>query len=135
MLTPADAGVLLASVGLGLIFVEFNRPGRILPGALGLLLTLLGVGRIGHLGVRPPVTLLLLACTAIPVLNARRRMPAGTLLAATLAFVVGVRFVVRPGKAAPVHMWVAIVSGGTLGLLSATLTRIAYRARRAKALD
>lgn len=132
-LTP-DAAVALGTAGICLGFLEFNRPGRILPGAAGLLLFLFACAALADAGLRPAAVLAIAGATAVLLANLWRSLPLWTLAAATIALVLGLRFLVaRPG--APVHTPVAIVCGLLLGALSGALTRIAYRARRSKALD
>lgn len=135
LLLQPDASVFVATVGLCLIFLECNRPGRILPGMAGLLLTLLEAAHLTRLGVRPWASLLLLASAAVPLVNLRHKLPRAALVAATLACIASLRFLMHSGDSAQIHWWLALVCGGSLGWLSATLTSIARRARRAKALD
>ncbi|MGI4826956.1 MAG: hypothetical protein ACRYFU_02010 [Janthinobacterium lividum] len=132
--TPNTA-VLVASLGIGLIFLEFNRPGRILPGATGLLLALLAFSRLLQTGMQPWAVLLLAGCIAVYLANLWQTMPFWLLCLATFACIVGLRFLVPANAANPVSLWVAICCGGTLGSTSAALTRVAHRARRSKALD
>ena len=129
-----DGAVAVASLGLLLIYVELNRPGRILPASFGLLLLLLASGALFRLGMELPSALLLLAMVSVALLNLYRRLPLWLLLLGTGGWIVSLRFLVRPRGASFVHTPVALLCGGGLGLLSAFLTRIAYRARRAKAL-
>ena len=136
--TP-DGAVMLATLGLALIFFELNRPGRILPGAAGLLLTLLASSAVGRFGVRSWAVLLLVCCAATLLANLWRRLPLLCLVACTCVLGVGLRFLVASGSPAgssrQVSTPVAVLCGGLLGTASATLTRVAYRARRSKALD
>ena len=132
--TP-DVAVAVASLGVCLIFVELNRPGRILPGALGLSLLLLAAGNLLAGGVRPWAAFLLLSCIAIMLLHVWRRLTTTLLMLTGLASIVSLRFLEPPYRNPPVHTPVAILCGGVLASLSAFLARVAYRARRAKALD
>ncbi|MGI4828767.1 MAG: hypothetical protein ACRYFU_11335 [Janthinobacterium lividum] len=132
--TP-DTAVLVASLGIGLVFLEFNRPGRILPGATGLLLSLLAFSRLLQTGMQPWAILLLAGCVAVYLANLWQTMPFWLLGLVTFAGIVGLRFLVPADAAHPVSVWVAILCGGTLGSTSAALTRVAHRARRSKALD
>ena len=54
------------TAGLLLIYVELNRPGRVIPGALGLLLVLLGCARLWV--AHPHPVALLLVATAVVLL-------------------------------------------------------------------
>lgn len=133
-LTP-DEAVGLGTAGICLGLVEFNRPGRILPGALGLLLVLLGAAPLIHPGVRPWAALLLACSVLVLVANAWRRLPLWMLASATLALAISLRFLLAERAASTVHTPVAVVCAAVLGTLGGALTRIAYRARRSKALD
>ena len=132
---PPDMTVLIATSGVCLIFVEFNRPGRAVPGALGLLLTLLAIAHLARFGARPWAILLLSGCTAVYLTNLWRSVPAWLLAIATVAVVAGLRFLIPAEGRYAVSAPVATLCGGLLGTASATLTRVAHRARRLKALD
>ena len=130
-----DGAVAMASLGLLLIFVELNRPGRILPASFGLLLVLLASGALFRFGLEPWSVLLLLAAGGLAVVNLYRCLPLSLLLVSAAGWVFALRFAVRPRGSVFVHTPVALACGGSLGILSAVLSRIAYRARRAKALN
>ena len=130
-----DQAVVVATAGMCLIFLELNRPGRILPGAVGLLLTLFGVAALLKSGVEPWAGLLVLGGCGIFLLNLWRHLPLWLLAATLILAIASLRWLLPFGSPAHIHTPVAILCGGLLGALSATLTRIAYRARRSKALD
>lgn len=130
-----DGAVAVASLGILLIFVELNRPGRILPASCGLILLLLASGTLFRLGAQLPAALLLLAMVLIALLNLYRRVPAWLLLLSCGGWMVALRFLVPARGSTFVHTPAALLCGGILGSASALLTRIAYRARRAKALN
>ena len=112
-----DAAVLLLTLGLLLVWLELNRPGWILPGALGLLFVLLATA------------------AALLLLDLLRPTPSAVALAAILALVLGLlRLVVAPAPPR-VHLATAIACGLLLGGSTSVLTRIARRARANKALD
>lgn len=120
---------------MGLLFIECNRPGRILPGACGILLVLLAAAHLLHMGLNPWAAASLLGCAAILLLNVWRALPPWLLVLITLGGIFGAAHLIRPTQAQRVTWPVAIACAGLIGVLSAVLTRIAYRARRAKALD
>ncbi len=129
-----DGAVAVASLGLLLLFVELNRPGRILPASFGLILLLLASGTLFRLGMQPAAALLLVAMVSVGLLNLYRSLPFWWLLLSTGGWILALRFLIRPRGSTFVHTWAALLCGGVLGIASALLTRIAYRARRAKAL-
>ena len=133
--TNPDHAVGLACLGVLLIFVELNRPGRILPGAGGLLLLLFSTAALFRDAIRPSAVVLLLCCCAAFLLNWWRPVPFALLLLSTILAIVSLRLLLPPGIHGQIQTPVAIVCGGTLGSLSALLTCIARRARRSKALD
>ena len=65
-----NAAVVAGTFGCALILLEFNRPGNVLPAALGLLLLLLATGGLFAAGVQFWAVGLLLGGAAGLVLNA-----------------------------------------------------------------
>ena len=133
-LTP-DETVSLLTLGLLLIFFELNRPGRIWAGSLGLLFALFAAAAFSAMDFRPAAICSLVAASGLLLLNLYRSLPSLALTAVPLATIAGLRWMVRPGAAGGVHSLPALLCGGLLGGTGALLTRIAYRARRAKALN
>ncbi|HLI77681.1 MAG TPA: hypothetical protein VKV02_12090 [Acidobacteriaceae bacterium] len=130
-----DAAVCLATAGLCLIALELNRPGLILPGSIGLLLVLFGMDALRHHPCRPWAACLVSISALLLALNWWKRLPLAVLIASPVAAILGVRFLLEPGQQAAVHTPVAIVCGAGFGLLGAALSRIAFRARRLKAVN
>jgi len=125
---PAAAlGVLTA--GLLLIYIELNRPGRVIPGTLGLLLTLLACARLWAAHPQPVALLLVATAVVLLLIDLARGSHAVVSVAATLALAVGFRELVTP----PVGWMVCILYGVGLGGPTAVLTRVARRARANKA--
>lgn len=127
-LTP-DRAVLLLTAGVALIYVELNRPGRVLPGAMGLLAVLLGLAAAARHGVRAEGVLLLLL--GAMVLAADLVRPTGIVLAsaATAALCVGLRALAAGSNGAMVGWPTAIGCGLLIGAGTSVLTRLARRAR------
>ncbi len=130
-----DAAVMAGTLGIFLIFLELNRPGRILPGAFGLLLVLLAASALGGHGVELWPALLLLASTLVLLLNLVWRLPLWLLTVAVAGLCFGMRLLLRPGLDAQVHIPVAVCCGLVLGASGAFLSRVAVRARRAKRVN
>ena len=131
----SDGAVALASFGLLLIFLECNRPGRVIPSSLGLLSLLLASANLFRHGLQLWAVSVILIAVAIALWNLYRRLPLWLLLLSGGGWIIGLRFLVHPEGASFVHTPVALLAGGLLGTFSTVLTRIAYRARRAKALN
>lgn len=132
-----DVCIVLLTCGVLLIYWELNRPGMILPGACGLLVTLLAAAAL-----RPaasPVSLsCLLAGSTLLLLSVRLRLPLVLQAAAALAFIIGfysLRAAAASGRFSGMHAAVALACGGGIGLGSLFLTGFARRARRNKGLD
>jgi membrane-bound serine protease (ClpP class) len=130
-----DAAVLLLTLGIALIYYELNRPGTILPGAVGLLTVLLSVAALVVHGVNPLAVTLILSAILLLTLTLLRPTPMILPIAATVALVAGLRWLPRYSCCAPVHLPVALGCGLLLGAGTTLLTRIARRARINKGLD
>lgn len=129
-----NAAVLMLTAGTLLIYLELNRPGSILPGALGLLSCLLALNALIRLPFNPFALILLLSAIALLSLDLVRPTPISVAVAATLALVLGLgALLFRPYD--PIAPSVAVVCGLVLGISTSTLTRIARRARANKGLD
>ena len=127
-----DPALVLLTFGLLLIYLELNRPGWILPGALGLLLSLLAIASLLRLDLRWPAVLLIgtaIALLSISLIRATHPLVAA---AATLALILGfARLTSGPGDLR-VHAITASICGLILGAGTSVLTAIARRARTNK---
>ena len=132
---PPDGAMLMLTLGLLLIYVELNRPGWIITGALGLLAVLFAAASLGRLELNAGA--LLMVCTAVALLglDLLRRTPPMVAVAATLALVLGLDRLVEGPGALRIHTGTAVVCGVILGAGTSILTRIARRARTNKGLD
>ncbi len=124
----SSATIVLLTVGVLLAYVEFNRPGWIVPGATGLLLCLLAAAAILKSHPQPFALALLVAGGGCLLVSLCYRNYA---LAGWLAAAAWIMAFCRLG-ANPV---VAVACGLALGLSSSYLARIARRARANKGLD
>jgi membrane-bound serine protease (ClpP class) len=127
-----DAALLMLTAGVLLIYVELNRPGWVVPGAVGLTATLFAVASLGRLGVHPVAVALVGTAVVLLGLGLRRRTPVGVDVGATLALVLGFLYLLRDAGIRP---GVAAGCGIFLGGSTSILTRIARRARTNKGLD
>jgi membrane-bound ClpP family serine protease len=123
------AALCVLTTGLLLIYIELNRPGRVIPGALGLLLVLLGCARLWAAHPHPVALLLVAIAVVLLVIDLVRGTHPAISVAATLALVLGFRELVTP----PVGWIVSILCGVGLAGITAVLTRVARRARANKA--
>jgi membrane-bound serine protease (ClpP class) len=129
-----DAAVLVLTLGIVLIAIELNRPGAILPGALGLLITLLAAARLIQLRPHPVSVALLAAAAVVLLLQLRRSLPLWTAFLATLALIAALLWLLPSDRPHP-HPAIAVSCGLLLGAGTSVLTRLARRARLNKGLD
>jgi membrane-bound serine protease (ClpP class) len=130
-----NAAVLLLTLGLLLVCIEINRPGWILPGALGLLLALFSVATLLRYDLNRPAMALVGTALALLLLDLLRPTPLLVAAAAMLALVLGLGHLVVGAAPQRVDAAVAALCGLLLGGGTSWLTRIARRARANKALD
>jgi membrane-bound ClpP family serine protease len=129
-----DVALLVLTVGLLLIYVELNRPGWIVSGAVGLTATLFAVASLVRLGLNPAAVVLVGTAVALLGVDLRRKTPVVVSIAATLALVLGFAKLVR-GPGMGIKAGTAVGCGLMLGGCTSILTRIARRARTNKGLD
>ena len=132
LMDPNLAVLILLAGGL-LIYLEFNTPGTIIPGALGTLLVLLALFSLNLLPVRYTSLALILGAIILMVLEAK--FPSHGILAAagTVALVLGtLTLVAGPIPEMRVQMATAIATGLAFGLITTFLVRIALIARHNK---
>jgi membrane-bound serine protease (ClpP class) len=132
-LTDPNLAVLVLMVGGLLIYVEFNTPGTIIPGALGTILVLLAVFGLNLLPVRYTSVMLLVAAFALLILEAHFASHGVLAAAGILCLVIGALTLVDgPIPELRVHPATALSAGLAFGLITAFLLRLAVRARRSK---
>ena len=134
-LTSPDLDVLLLMCGGLLIYLEFNVPGTIVPGALGTLMVLLAIFGLNLLPVQHTSVLLLFAALALMVLEAKFASHGVLATAGVLCLVFGLATLVNgPTPEMRVHFGVAAGAGVGFGVITFGLAWIALKARRAKRL-
>ena len=132
-LMDPNLAVLILVLGGLLIYLEFNSPGTIIPGALGTLLLLTALFALNMLPVRYTAVMLLIAAFTLLILEAK--FPSHGVLASAgiLALVFGTLTLVEgPIPEMRVHISTAVACGVAFGLITVFLVRIAIRARRNK---
>jgi membrane-bound serine protease (ClpP class) len=127
-----DVALVVLTAGIALIYVELNRPGWVVPGAVGLTGVLFAVASLGRAGVNPGAVVLVGTAVALLGVELRRRTPVVVGVGATLALVLGFVYLLRDAKIQP---GLAVGCGIFLGGTTSILTRIARRARINKGLD
>jgi membrane-bound serine protease (ClpP class) len=134
-LTSPDLDVLLLLCGGLLIYLEFNVPGTIVPGALGTLMVLLAIFGFNLLPIQHTAVLLLVAAIVLMVLEAKFASHGVLGIAGVLCLVFGLATLVNgPTPEMRVHFGVAAGAGVGFSVITFALAWIAVRARRAKRL-
>jgi membrane-bound serine protease (ClpP class) len=134
-LANPNLALLLLVGGALLIYLEFNIPGTIVPGALGTVMVLLGVFALDLLPIRHTAVLLLLAAAVLLVLEIKFASHGILALAgiACLAFST-LTLIDAPIPELAIQPWLAISLCVAFGLITVVLLRLAMRARRSKSL-
>ena len=134
-LTSPDLDVLLLLCGGLLIYLEFNVPGTIVPGALGTLMVLLAIFGLNLLPIQHTAILLLFAALALMVLEAKFASHGILGAVGVVCLVFGLATLVNgPTPDLRVHFGVAAGAGIGFGIITFGLAWIALKARRAKRL-
>ena len=133
-LVNPNVALLLLVGGALLIYLEFNTPGTIVPGALGTLMVLLAIFALNLLPIRYTAVLLLLAAVVLLVLEAKFGGHGALAIAGIVCLTLGtLTLVAAPIPELAVNPWVAIAVSTAFGGITAFLVRLAVRARRIKA--
>ena len=133
-LVNPNIALLLLVGGALLIYLEFNTPGTIVPGALGTLMVLLAIFALDLLPIRYTAVLLLLAAVVLLVLEAKFGGHGALAIAGIVCLTLGtLTLVAAPVPELAVNPWVAISVSTAFGGITAFLVRLAVKARRLKA--
>lgn len=134
MMDP-NLAVLVLVIGGLLIYLEFNTPGTIIPGALGTLLLLLALFSLNLLPVRYTSLLLLVGAFILMFLEAKFGGHGVLAASGIICLVLGLlTLVAGPIPEMRVSLGTAIATGFAFGAVTTFLVRIAWRARRNKVL-
>lgn len=137
ILTPftiPDVAVLALIVGVLLIYLEFNVPGKVLPGALGTLLVTLSLFGLLKTHIHYGSALFLLVGVALLLVEARFRLYGLFAVAGAAAFIFGLTNLVDGSTTGQhVHPATAIVLGTVFSIATLALSAVAIRARLNKA--
>src|ERR1019366_956215 len=119
--------------GALLIYLEFNVPGTIVPGALGTLMVLLAIFALGLLPIRFTSVLLLVAALVLLLLEAKFGGHGALAIAGIVCLTFGtLTMVAAPVQEMAISPLVAIAVSLAFGGITAFLVRLAVRARRMK---
>jgi membrane-bound serine protease (ClpP class) len=133
-LVNPNIALLLLVGGAMLIYLEFNTPGTIVPGALGTLMVLLGIFALDLLPIRFTAVMLIIAAFVLMMLEAKFGGHGALAITGIVSLVFGtLTLVAAPIPELRVNPWVAIGVSLGFGSITAFLVRLAWRARRRKA--
>jgi membrane-bound serine protease (ClpP class) len=120
--------------GALLIYLEFNTPGTIVPGALGTLMVLLAIFALNLLPIRYTAVLLLVAALVFLLLEAKFGGHGALAIAGIVCLTFGtLTLVAAPIPQMEVNPLVAIAISAAFGSITVFLVRLAVRARQRKA--
>jgi len=132
-LVNPNIALLMLVGGALLIYLEFNTPGTIVPGALGTLMVLLAVFGLNLLPIRYTAVLLLVAALGLLVLEAKVGGHGALAVAGIVCLTFGMlTLVAAPIPQLGVSPLVAIGVSAGFGVVTVFLLRLAVRARRMK---
>jgi membrane-bound serine protease (ClpP class) len=132
-LVNPNIALLLLVGGALLIYLEFNTPGTIVPGALGTLMVLMAIFGLNLLPIRYTAVMLLLAALALLLLEAKFGGHGALAIAGIVCLTLGtLTLIAAPVPELAVSPWVAIGISAGFGGITVFLVRIAMRARRSK---
>jgi membrane-bound serine protease (ClpP class) len=134
-LVDPNIALLFLVGGALLIYLEFNSPGTIVPGALGTLMVLLAIFALNLLPIRYTAVMLLLAALVLLLLEAKFGGHGVLATAGILCLTFGMlTLVAAPVPELGVTPWVAFAVSAAFGGITVFLVRLAVRARRRKSL-
>ena len=133
-LVNPNIALLLFVGGALLIYLEFNTPGTIVPGALGTLMVLLGVFALDLLPIRFTAVMLLVAAFALMLLEAKFGGHGVLAVTGIVCLTFGtLTLVAAPIPELRINPWVAVGVSLGFGSITVFLVRLALKARRMKA--
>jgi len=134
-LVDPNIALLFLVGGALLIYLEFNSPGTIVPGALGTLMVLLAVFALNLLPIRFTAVLLLVAALVLLLLEAKFGAHGVLAVAGIICLTFGtLTLVAAPVPEMRITPWVALAVSAGFGGITVFLVRLAVRARSRKAL-
>jgi membrane-bound serine protease (ClpP class) len=132
-LVNPNIALLLLVGGALLIYLEFNVPGTIVPGALGTLMVLLAIFALGFLPIRFTSVLLLIAALVLLLLEAKFGGHGALAIAGIICLTFGtLTLVAAPVPEMAVNPWVALAVSAAFGSITVFLVRLMVRAQRMK---
>jgi membrane-bound serine protease (ClpP class) len=132
-LVNPNIALLLGLCGALLIYLEFNTPGTIVPGALGTLMVLLAIFALDLLPIRFTSVLLLIAALVLILLEAKFGGHGALAIAGIVCLTFGLlTLVAAPVPEMAVSPWVAFAVATAFSVITVWLVQLAMRARKTK---
>jgi membrane-bound serine protease (ClpP class) len=132
-LVNPNIALLMLVGGALLIYLEFNTPGTIVPGALGTLMVLLAVFGLNLLPIHYTAVLLLVAAVGLFVLEAKVGGHGALATAGIACLMFGMlTLIAAPVPEMAINPWIALAVSAAFGLITVLLLRLAVRARKMK---
>jgi membrane-bound serine protease (ClpP class) len=132
-LVNPNVAMLLLVGGALLIYLEFNSPGTIVPGALGTLMVLLAIFALDLLPIRYTAVMLLVAALVFILLEAKFGGHGVLAIAGIVCLTFGMlTLVAAPVPEMGISPVVAVSVSAAFGLITVMLVRLAIRARHIK---
>jgi len=134
-LVDPNIAILLLVGGALLIYLEFNTPGTIVPGALGTLMVLLAIFALNLLPIRYTAVMLLVAALVLMLLEAKFGGHGALAITGIVCLAFGLlTLVAAPVPEMAIHPALAIAISAAFGAITFFLVRLAIRARQRKSL-
>jgi len=132
-LMDPNVAFLLLAIGALALYVEFNHPGAVIPGTVGVVFILVAAFALNLLPTRFAALVLILGAFALFAAEAKFATH-GVLTIGGIALLTlgGLLLVDSPIPEMRVHLWTALAVSVPLGLITAFLMMIALKARRNK---
>jgi len=132
-LVNPNIALLFLVCGALLIYLEFNIPGTIVPGALGTLMVLLAIFALDLLPIRYTAVMLLVAALVLLLLEAKFGGHGALAIAGIVCLTFGtLTLVAAPVPEMAISPWVALAVSAAFGSITVFLVRLAMRARAMK---
>src|SRR5882724_4989588 len=132
IMDPNIAFILLAIGGLAL-YAEFNHPGAVVPGTVGVVFILLAIFALNLLPVRFAAVILIFASFALFALEAKFATHGVLGIGGIVTMVLGGLLLVdAPIPELRVHLWTALAVSLPIGVITIFLMSLALKARRNK---
>jgi membrane-bound serine protease (ClpP class) len=132
IMDPNVAFILLA-IGLMAVYAEFNHPGAVIPGVVGLIFIILAIFAFNLMPTRYAALMLILAAFVLFALEAKIAAHGALAIGGVASMIMGALLLVdAPIPEMRIHLVTALAVSVPIGLITVFLVSIAIRARQNK---